>query len=139
LFFFFSLIEIIIELMKSGPASRHEALREREELIARRAAHEAEVKRLDGEIREKKDSCKQHKQRIQELDQQLDALDDDSATIRNYFDRFEWSDRLMEQLRRVFGIDNFRLAQEGCVVFLLSRRPEPSQTVERPSSWEQSL
>jgi arginine deiminase len=117
--------------MKSGAASRHEALRK--ELIA----HEAEVKRLNREIREKNESRKQHKLRIQELSQQLNALDDGRVTIRNYFDRFEWSDRLMGQLRGVFGIDNFRLAQEGCV--LLCYLAAPSQAVDRPSWGTESV
>jgi small-conductance mechanosensitive channel len=111
-------LSIVFGLMKTGSASQREALRK--ELTARRAVHEAAVERLNGEIREKKDSCKQHKLRIQDLNQQISALDEDNATVRNYFERFEWSDRLMEQLRNVFGIDNFRLAQEGCVLFVFA-------------------
>jgi hypothetical protein len=118
--------------MESGAASRHDALREE------RIALEAEVERLIREICEKKELLKQHGLRIQELNQQelnrrlrVNALDDNRVTIRNYFDRFEWSDILMEQLKGVFGIDKFRLAQEGCV--LLCCLAAPSQVVERHS------
>jgi hypothetical protein len=30
---------------------------------------------------------------------------------------FEWGKALKGQMKRVFGIDNFRLCQEGCVAF----------------------
>ena len=38
--------------------------------------------------------------------------------IRTHFDEFEWSERLREQMRKVFGIENFRLAQEGYANFV---------------------
>jgi len=34
-------------------------------------------------------------------------------------DAFEWAKGLKDQMKRVFGIDNFRLCQEGCVSVLL--------------------
>jgi ATP-dependent DNA helicase Q1 len=93
----------------------------RQDLIARRAVHQAEMKRLDEEIRVIEDLRRQQIQSIQDITQQIGALDERVASgpaiIQNYFDEFEWSGRLREQMRKVFGIENFRLAQEGYAIF----------------------
>lgn len=96
-------------------------------------AHKAELGRLDEELLAIEDLRGQEIQNIEDLTQQLEALDDEAelvagagasgaaaTTVRNYFDRFEWSDRLRKQMRKVFGIENFRLAQEGCVILFFS-------------------
>jgi type I site-specific restriction endonuclease len=90
-------------------------------LIARRAVYQAELKRLDEEIRAIEDLRRQQIQSIQDVTQQIDALDErvasEPAFIQNYYNQFEWSGRLREQMRKVFGIENFRLAQEGYAIF----------------------
>jgi ATP-dependent DNA helicase Q1 len=113
-----------------GPASTAP----RQELIARREAHDNELERLDGEkerlndemrlIRELRSDVKNS---IRELTQQIgDGRDKTVArggaggnegqdAIKNYFDKFEWSEKMEKQMKRVFGIKSFRLAQEGCV------------------------
>jgi len=93
----------------------------RKDLIARRAVHQAELKRLDEEARAIEDLRRQRIQNIQDITQQIDTLDERVASgpvvIQNYFDKFEWSGRLRDQMRKVFGIENFRLAQEGYAIF----------------------
>src|SRR5713101_202072 len=97
----------------------------RQDLIARRAVHQAEQRRLDDKIRVIEDLRRQEIQSIQDITQQIDALDErvasEPAVIRNYFDEFEWSKRLREQMRKVFGIENFRLAQEGYAIIFATR------------------
>jgi len=89
----------------------------RQDLIARRAGHQAELERLDEELLTLEDLRRQEIQNIKNLTQQIDTLDEGIASgpavILNYFDEFEWSERMREQMRKVFGIENFRLAQEG--------------------------
>lgn len=103
----------------------------RQDLIARRAAHQAELKRFDEEIRVIEDLRRQEIQSIQDITQQIDALDERvpsvPAVIQNYFDEFEWSGKMKAQMRRVFGIENFRLAQEGCAIFTATSRTTPSE------------
>lgn len=93
----------------------------RQDLIARRAVHQADLKRLDAEIRVIEDLRRREIQGIQDINQQLNALDErvasGPAVKQNYFDEFEWSGMLRQQMRKVFGIDNFRLAQEGYAIF----------------------
>jgi hypothetical protein len=93
----------------------------RQDLIARRAVHQAELKRLNEEIRAIEDLRKQQIQSIKDITHHIDALDErvasGPAVIQNYFDGFEWSGRLREQMRKVFGIESFRLAQEGYAIF----------------------
>jgi hypothetical protein len=93
----------------------------RQDLIARRAVHQADLKRLDEEIRVIEDLRKQEIQNVQDINQQLNALDErvasGPAVTQNYFDEFEWSGRLRQQMKKVFGIDSFRLAQEGYAIF----------------------
>ncbi len=106
---------------QSGSTLRRNNLNPRQQLTARRAAHQDELDRLDEEILKLQNLHKQQAQNIADINLQLDALDkraDGSAVVRNYFDKFEWSDRLREQMRKVFGIENFRLAQEGCVIVI---------------------
>jgi ATP-dependent DNA helicase Q1 len=106
---------------QSGSTLRRNNLNPRQQLTARRTAHQDELDRLDEEILKLQNLRKQQAQNIADINLQLDALDkraDGSAVVRNYFDKFEWSDRLREQMRKVFGIENFRLAQEGCVSLL---------------------
>ena len=95
----------------------------RQNLIARRAVHQAELKRLDEEARAIEDLRRQRIQSIQDVTQQIDTLDERVASgpvvIQNYFDKFEWSGRLGDQMRKVFGIETFRLAQEGCAIFTI--------------------
>lgn len=92
----------------------------RQDLIARRAVHQAELKRFDEEIRAIENLRRREIQSIQDITQQIDALDErvasEPAVIQNYFDEFEWSKRLRAQMRKVFGIENFRLAQEGYAI-----------------------
>jgi ATP-dependent DNA helicase Q1 len=100
----------------SGSASRrnNDVL---QDLIARRAAHHAELKRFDEEIRVIEDLRRQEIQSIQDITQQIDALNErvasGPAVVQSYFDEFEWSGMMKGQMRKVFGIENFRLAQEG--------------------------
>ncbi|KAH9029421.1 P-loop containing nucleoside triphosphate hydrolase protein [Lactarius pseudohatsudake] len=42
-----------------------------------------------------------------------DGGDGGDNAIKNYFEKFEWSGALKEQMESVFGIKSFRLAQEG--------------------------
>ena len=106
---------------QSGSSSDSRSNDLREVLMARRAVHQDELEQLDEEMRAIEDLRRQKIHSIQDLTQQLNALDDErlvpsgGAAIRNYFDKFDWSDRLREQMKKVFGIDNFRLAQEGYV------------------------
>jgi len=99
----------------------------RQDLIARRAVHQAELKRLDEEIRVIEGLRRQQIQSIQDITQQIDALDErvasGPAVIQNYFDEFEWTGRKREQMRKVVGIENFRLAQEGYVTFFTTNCP----------------
>ncbi len=83
----------------------------RQDLIARRAVHQAELKRLDEEIRVIEGLRRQQIQSIQDITQQIDALDERVAG------------RMREQMRKVFGIENFRLAQEGYVTFFTTNCP----------------
>ena len=105
--------------VQSGSASRRNN-DVRQDLIARRAAHQAELEQLDEELLALEDLRRQQIQNIKGLTQQIEALDEGvsrgPAVIRNYFDEFEWSERLREQMRRVFGIEKFRLAQEGYAI-----------------------
>lgn len=91
-----------------------------QDLIARKAAHQAELKRLDEESRAIEDLRRQAIQSIQDITQQIDALDErvlrGPVVIQNYFDKFEWSGMMKAQMRKVFGIENFRLAQEGYAI-----------------------
>jgi hypothetical protein len=93
----------------------------RQDLISQRAVHQAELKQLDEEVRVIQDLRRQRIQNIQDINQQIDALDEKVASgpavIQNYFDEFEWSGRMKAQMRKVFGIENFRLAQEGYAIF----------------------
>jgi hypothetical protein len=111
---------------QSGSASRRNN-DVRQDMIARRAVHQAELKRLDEEIRVIGDLRRQQIQSIQDIAQQIDALDErvasGPAVIQNYFDKFEWSGRLRGQMRKVFGIENFRLAQEGYAIFTTRTAP----------------
>ena len=103
----------------SASSSRRDDLRQR--LLTQRATHQTELERLDEEILKLQTLRKERALDITDINLQLDALDKRvvrSHTVQNYFDKFEWSDRLKEQLRNVFGIENFRLAQEGCVISL---------------------
>jgi len=76
---------------------------------------------LDEEIRVIQDLRRQQIQSINDITQQIGALDErvasGPAVIQNYFDEFEWSGMLRDQMRKVFGIENFRLAQEGYAFF----------------------
>ncbi len=96
----------------------------RQDLMTQRAAHQAELKRLDEEIRTMEGLRRNQIQGIQNITQQIDAFDErvasGPAVIQNYFEEFEWSGKLREQMRRVFGIENFRLAQEGYVIFIMT-------------------
>jgi hypothetical protein len=60
---------------------------------------------------------RQQIQDIKNLTQQIGALDEgaasSSAAIQTYFDEFEWSERLRAQMKKAFGLEHFRLAQEG--------------------------
>lgn len=89
----------------------------RQDLIARRALHQDKLKQLDEEARAIENLRRQQTQIIQDITQQIVTLDErvasGPAVIQNYFDEFEWSGRLRDQMRKVFGIENFRLAQEG--------------------------
>ena len=110
-------------------SSRHDDLQER--LLAQKATHQAELEKLDEEIRKLQSLRKERALDITDIDLQLDGLNKRvvrSHTVKNYFDKFEWSDRLREQLRNVFGIENFRLAQEGCVIIIViffASSPQP--------------
>lgn len=117
----FSIEEVINDFVQPTSNAQSTSSRRnndvRQDLIARRAVHQAEMKRLDEEIRVIEDLRRQQIQSIQDITQQIGALDERVASgpaiIQNYFDEFEWSGRLREQMRKVFGIENFRLAQEG--------------------------
>ncbi|KAH8978842.1 P-loop containing nucleoside triphosphate hydrolase protein [Lactarius akahatsu] len=95
----------------------------RQELIARREAHQKELERLDDEMRHIQELRMGEKKSIQELTWQLgggvdkkvarDGGDGGDNAIKNYFEKFEWSGALKEQMASVFGIKSFRLAQEG--------------------------
>jgi septal ring factor EnvC (AmiA/AmiB activator) len=95
----------------------------RQQLIAQRSTHQGELERLDEEIIALQNLRKERAQEIADLTRQIVALDErvvagrSANTVRNYYDKFEWSNRLEEQMKRVFGIDEFRLAQEGCVIY----------------------
>jgi len=95
----------------------------RQQLIAQRSTHQAELERLDEEIIALQNLRKERAQEIADLTQQIVALDKrvvagiSADTVRNYYDKFEWSNRLKGQMKRVFGIEEFRLAQEGCVIY----------------------
>ena len=95
----------------------------RQQLIARRSNHQAELERLDEEIVALQNLRKERAQEIADLTQQIVALDErvvagrGADTVRNYYDKFEWFNRLREQMMSVFGIEEFRLAQEGCVIY----------------------
>jgi ATP-dependent DNA helicase Q1 len=105
---------------QSGSASSSRSDDPRQQLLARRATHQAELEKLDEEILKLQSLRKERALDVAHLTMQLDALNERvvrSHAVQNYFDKFEWSDRLREQLRNVFGIENFRLAQEGCVIF----------------------
>ena len=92
----------------------------RQDLITQRTGHQAELERLGEELLALEDMRRQRIQSIKNLTQQIEALDEGAASgpavIRNYFDEFEWSARMREQMRKVFGIENFRLAQEGYAI-----------------------
>jgi ATP-dependent DNA helicase Q1 len=98
-------------------------LNPRQQLIAQRSTHQTELERLDEEIIALQKLRKERAQEIEDLTQQIVALDKrvvagrSADTVRNYYDKFEWSNRLKEQMKRVFGIEEFRLAQEGCVIY----------------------
>jgi hypothetical protein len=98
-------------------------LNPRQQLIARRSTHQAELERLDEEIVTLQNLRKERAQEIADLTQQIVALDEtvvagrSANAVRNYYDKFEWSNGLKEQMKRVFGIEEFRLAQEGCVIY----------------------
>jgi ATP-dependent DNA helicase Q1 len=105
---------------QSGSASSSRRDHPRQRLLARRATHQAELEKLDEEILKLQGLRREHALEVTHITLQLDELDETvvrSRTVQNYFDKFEWSDRMREQLRNVFGIENFRLAQEGCVIF----------------------
>ena len=104
----------------------------RQELIALREAHHKKLESLYDERRRIRESCWAEKEKIQEITRRLgDHRDEvvvpvvgaaaaaakvgEGSAIKNYFDRFEWSERLKRQMESVFGIKGFRLAQEGCV------------------------
>ncbi|KAI9444014.1 ATP-dependent DNA helicase, partial [Lactarius indigo] len=103
---------------EQGPATSSAS---RQELIARREAHQKELERLDNEMRHIKELRMGEKKSIQELTRQLGGFDkrvaregsDGNDAIKNYFEKFEWSEMLKEQMKNVFGIKSFRLAQEG--------------------------
>jgi hypothetical protein len=113
---------------QSGSASSSRRDDPRQRLMSRRATHQAELEKLDEEILKLQSLRREHALEITHITVQLDELDETvvrSRTVqKNYFDKFEWSDRMREQLRNVFGIENFRLAQEGCVIFCFRRHDQ---------------
>jgi hypothetical protein len=99
------------------------------------------LERLDEEILTLQNLREQQIRDIADIDQQLDALDRRAAGstgIRNYFEKFEWSERMREQMRNVFGIENFRLAQEGCVIIFCYFLPPsfPAEQARRGGNFE---
>jgi hypothetical protein len=108
----------------------------REDLIARIAYHQNELDRLGEELRGRGE-----KKRLQELgarrkEDEDEAEDEDNGdAIVNYFGKFAWTERLKEQMKTVFGIRDFRLAQEGCVcVHSCRRHRSPSSRSEMTAS-----
>ena len=107
--------------------SRHQleepSEQQQQQLIARREAHQKELERLGEEMRLIQERCRNEKKSIDELTRQLTSSragggndrDADSDAAKDYFGRFEWSGRLKVQMKRVFGIGEFRLSQEGYV------------------------
>ena len=106
--------------------SRHQleepSEQQQQQLIARREAHQKELERLGEEMRLIQERCRNEKKSIDELTRQLTSSsragndpdrDADSDAAKDYFGRFEWSGRLKVQMKRVFGIGEFRLSQEG--------------------------
>ena len=100
--------------------------------IARREAHgirslerlDGEKERPDDEMRSSDESCARTKERPGNTRQIGNGPDRAGAggaggnegqdAIKNYFDKFEWSEKMEKQMKSVFlGIESFRLAQEG--------------------------
>jgi hypothetical protein len=126
--------------VQSGSASRrHNDLRQ--DLVARREAHQAELERLAAEILTLEDLRRQQVQDIKNLTQQIGDLDEGAASspaaIQNYFDEFEWSERLRAQMKKVFGLEHFRLAQEGYAYFMACRTaPELIEKCDDDFYWK---
>lgn len=70
-----------------------------------------------------------HSDEIKELKKEIAALnaedqrqlESSSAMLEstNYMEQeFEWSKQLRLKLKKIFGIDDFRLCQKGCVIHL---------------------
>ncbi|KAI0052061.1 ATP-dependent DNA helicase [Auriscalpium vulgare] len=57
-----------------------------------------------------------------DLQGQLENLDQKGGAITDYFGKFDWTVELKNRLREVFGINSFRLVQEGVCNANMSRR-----------------
>jgi hypothetical protein len=112
-------VEIVTPTAPAAAPSRHQE--QEQQLIARRDAHQKELERLGDEMRRIQECCRNEKKSIEELTRQIGRVPPrggggehrDGGAVVDYFGRFEWSGRLREQMKRVFGIGEFRLSQEG--------------------------
>ena len=101
--------------------TRHKTL----QIDAKIAEKEAQIHEYEQDINKLRGLVQLLKHDVQELrrelKQQLSGADKKGkgkakdVGIDYGHDAFEWAKGLKDQMKRVFGIDNFRLCQEGCV------------------------
>ncbi|KAI0062780.1 ATP-dependent DNA helicase [Artomyces pyxidatus] len=106
--------------LSSSSTTLNERQTARRILQGRVATLDKEVSHLDDDIRrlqglrakcvdEKRDLLRQ----IEDLDSNGIGRGKGKNSETNFFDTFDWSQELRFQMRKVFNIENFRLAQEG--------------------------
>lgn len=81
----------------------------------------------DQQVEKWKATRQLHSREIKELEREISALDAEDRNPRagpssavpdaiNYMEQeFDWSGQLRSKLKKIFGIDDFRLCQKGCV------------------------
>ena len=102
-------------------------LTKKQQLKERLAQFDAEIKGYEDEIKSIRALVTLRKEERQEILKELESITPFAGTGRNTAvggidygrEEFEWSGGLKAKMKSVFGINDFRLCQRGCVSILL--------------------
>ena len=100
--------------------------RRRADLLRRLEVTQKDLADAEEQIEKWKTTRQLHTDELKELKKELSTLDTEdkprvvsstaiSESINYMEQEFEWSKQLKLKLKRIFGIDDFRLCQKGCV------------------------
>jgi type I site-specific restriction endonuclease len=100
----------------------------RAELLRRLEVAQRDLTYAEEQVEKWRATRQLHSDEIKELRKQVSALNAEhqpqiglsratsGSALTNYMEQeFEWSKQLKSKLKRIFGIDDFRLCQKGCV------------------------